>query len=87
MTISRKVTKVGRDSDGDTTAIGNPLSIWEEVSKSEAISGIESDTYRYYVLLNGSEVDIHVVDGKNGKYLRTGSDETTKNNLDDLPLL
>ncbi len=30
-------------------------------------------------------VEIHVVKGPNGKYLRTDPDKTTKNNLLDLP--
>lgn len=84
--IDRKVTKSGKDNDGDITALCNPDVWWSPRQKADAISDIESGSYRYFVKVSNNEVDIHVVDDPNkGKYLRTDPDKTTSNNLDDLP--
>lgn len=85
--IDRKVTKSRKDKDGDITALCNPdATWWSPRLKKDAISDIESGSYRYFVKVGNNEVDIHVVDDPNkGKYLRTGKDATTRNNLDDLP--
>ena len=34
---------------------------------------------------DNTEVDVVVVNGSTGRYLRTDPDKTTRNNLDDLP--
>lgn len=82
----RKVTKSGKDSEGDITALCNPSEDWSPRYKSGAIYDIENNKHSYYVVSGSQEVDIHVVDHpKHGKYLRTGRDNTSKNNLDDLP--
>lgn len=52
--------------------------------KAGAIKDI-CDGTRYYVEVGGNEVDIHVVNGPSGKYLRTDRDQSSNNNLDDLP--
>ncbi len=47
---------------------------------------IENGTHEYWVnWTRYPETRIRVVQGPNGKYLRTDRDETNKNNLDDLP--
>ncbi len=83
----RQVTKTGKDSDGDITALCNPSEYWSPRAKADAISDIESNEHSYYVIASGlREVDVHVVDDPSkGKYLRTDSDGTSRNNLDDLP--
>lgn len=82
----RKVTKSRKDSDGDITALCNSGEIWSPRSKRDAIDDIESDRHSYYVDVPGTgAVDIRVVRGSNGKYLRTDPDRTSRNNLDDLP--
>ena len=58
---------------------------WSPQSKADAISDIENRIHTYYVLRDAKRTDIHVVDGPNGKYLRTDPDSTSTNNLDDLP--
>ena len=83
--IERKVKCVKRDEDGDITHIGNRGEWWSPRKKADAIRDIESENYSYYVMVNYKKVNIHVVDGSTGKYLRTDPDATTKNNLDDLP--
>jgi hypothetical protein len=81
----RKVTHSRKDEDGDITALCNPGQTWSPRLKSGAISDIETGVHSYYVGSGINEVDIHVVDGPSGKYLRTDPDKTSKNNLDDLP--
>lgn len=81
----RQVYATGKDKDGDITKLCNSGQWWSPRKKSDAIDDIESGTYRYYVLVGKEEVDIKVVKGTKGKYLRTDPDKTAKNNLDDLP--
>lgn len=82
----RQVTRTRKDSDGDITALCNPSEDWSPRYKSDAIRDIESNTHSYYVASSSQEVDIHVVDDPDkGKYLRTVQDETSSDNLDNLP--
>jgi len=84
--IHRKVTQAVKDDNGDISALCNPdATWWSPRSKNYAISDIESRSYRYYTLVNGKEIDVHVInDSKKGKYLRTDPNVTKKNLLDDL---
>lgn len=82
----REVRQTGKDDEGDITSLCNQAMSWSPRSKSNAISDIESDTHSYYVKgQGGTRIDIHVVNGPTGKYLRTDPDKTSSNNLDDLP--
>jgi hypothetical protein len=81
----RKVTRSRKDADGDILALCNPGEFWSPRSKHSAISDIDTAQHRYYVEVGGRRVDIHVVNGPTGKYLRTSPDPSSKNNLDDLP--
>jgi len=80
----RRVTGAGKDDDGDITSLCNHGD-WGKVSKQTAIWQIENKTHKYYVGTVLARVDIHVVEGPNGKYLRTDPDATSKNNLESLP--
>ena len=80
----RRVTKTGKRDD-DIVALCNPGSSWERVSKTQAIKDIEGNTNSYYVEEALPAVDVRVVNGSNGKYLRTTADSSSKNNLDNLP--
>lgn len=82
--MKRQVTST-RKENGVITAICNSSAWWPPVSSSQAIREIENKTYRYFVRVGFDEVDIHVVDGANGKYLRTDPDKTERNNLLELP--
>jgi hypothetical protein len=53
-------------------------------SKSDAIQDIESGTLLLGELAR-ERTEIRVVNGSTGKYLRTDRDNTTRNNLLDLP--
>ena len=81
----RDVTRTGKDVDGDITKLCNPERSWSPRSKKDAIHDIESGDHTYYVPWTSGRTKIKVVDGPSGKYLRTDSDGTSKNNLDDLP--
>lgn len=80
----RAVRKTGKDKDGDITSLCDGAS-WSPRSKANAISDIESGTHTYYVPWTTGRTEILVVQGSTGKYLRTDSDNTRRNNLDDLP--
>ena len=82
----RQVTQTGKDADGDITALCNPSTTWSPRRKNDAIADIENHIHNYYVLWpDGIRTEIRVVNGPTGKYLRTDKDDTTRNNLDDLP--
>lgn len=82
----RLVTNSGKDNDGDITALCNSSTTWSPRKKADAIDDIELGTHKYYTSgSTGSKTYIRVVNGENGKYLRTDSDSTERNNLDDLP--
>lgn len=82
----RTVTRSKKDRDGDILGLCKPGEYWSPRGKSDAIRDIESGTHRYYVpWSDGANTLIHVVNGPTGKYLRTDRDNTSRNNLDDLP--
>jgi hypothetical protein len=81
----RAIRQSRKDSDGDITAIGDAGQYWSPVSKNDAIYHIESGVHRYYVPWETGSTWIRVVNGPSGKYLRTDRDDTSRNNLDDLP--
>ncbi len=80
------MTKTRKDRDGDILALCNPNEGWLTRKKEDAINDIENGNHQYYVVWRGNRKVIHVVNDRlKGKYLRTGRDETERNNLDDLP--
>ncbi|MBT3094008.1 MAG: DUF3892 domain-containing protein [Candidatus Thiodiazotropha sp. (ex Lucina pensylvanica)] len=82
----RAVVRSKKDRDGDILALCNPNEYWSPRSKANAIQDIESGTHQYYVpWTDGTRTPIQIVNGPNGKYLRTDKDNTSRNNLDDLP--
>jgi hypothetical protein len=81
----REVTQTGKDRYGDITALCNSGSSWSPRSKADAIRDIESGDHTYHVKWPSQRTEIRVVNGSTGKYLRTDRDNTTKNNLLDLP--
>lgn len=81
----RAVRNTGKDRDGDITKLCDPGQAWSPRSKADAIRDIEGGTHTYYVPWTGGRTEIRVVPAPTGKYLRTDRDNTSKNNLDDLP--
>lgn len=81
----RQVTASGKDSDGDITALCNPGAPWSPRLKGDAIADITTGSHTYFVQPASGRVDVHVVEGPSGPYLRTDPDASTGNNLDELP--
>ena len=82
----RPVTRTRKDKYGDILALCQPGESWSPREKQAAIQDIETGTHSYYVpWSDGTSTWITVVNGPTGKYLRTDKDNTTRNNLDDLP--
>lgn len=83
--MSKQVTHVRKDLNGDITAIGQKY-VWEHPLQS-AIANIEAGRESYFVLVNGIRATVIVASNGYRKYLKTTADTTTKNNLDSLPPL
>ncbi|MBX4989555.1 DUF3892 domain-containing protein [Rhizobium lentis] len=69
------------------THLGNPNSAnggWKW-TRAEVIASIEAKTNTFYTKVNGNRGDIGVVDGQNGKYVRTYADGKWNDNLLALP--
>ena len=81
----RQVTQTRKDKDGDILALCNPGASWSPRPKAGAISDIDSNTHQYVVSVASPEVNITVVKGQTGKYLRSTRDSKSPNNLDNLP--
>lgn len=81
----RQLTATRKDTDGDITALCQAGVVWSPRSKRDAINDIRKGIDTYYVRVGYRRVEIHVVDGLTGPYLRTDPDTTTHNSLDDLP--
>ena len=81
----RLVTRTGKDINGDITSLCNHAEYWSPRMKHNAINDIELGIHKYYTLSGSIKTYVRVVNGPTGKYLRTDSDTTTRNNLDDLP--
>jgi hypothetical protein len=56
-----------------------------KVSEDEAISGIESGKWAFFVNVGGKQVDVVVASHKGRKYLKTVPDNYAPNNLLSLP--
>jgi hypothetical protein len=80
----RAVYRTGKDDRGDITALCSD-EWWSPRSKRDAISDIETGVHTYHVPWRDGRTEIRVVIGATGRYLRTDADQTTRNNLLDLP--
>lgn len=84
--MARIVTRTGKDpSDGTITTLCGDAASWSPQPAADAIRDIEAGIQYITVGPRGVTTGIHVVDGPNGKYLRTDWDNTDRNNLEDLP--
>lgn len=81
----RRVRATRKDDEGDILALCNSGKWWSPRKKSDAISDIERGRLTYYVREAGYRTEVEVVNGPDGKYLRTEEDPTSDNNLDNLP--
>lgn len=77
------ITKQDRDSKHEgITHLGGSGWFW---TRAQVIASIEAKTNTFYTLVNGNRGDIGVVNGPNGKYLRTYADGRANDNLLSLP--
>lgn len=81
----RAVRKTGKNLQGDITSLCDDGAPWSPRLKADAISDIANGYHTYHVPWTTGRTEIRVVQGSNGPYLRTDRDDTTRNNLDDLP--
>ena len=83
---TRTVTATRKDRNGDITALGNFGELWSPRLAPDAIDDIVEKRHAYWVNWpDGLRTEVRVVRGSTGPYLRTDRDDTTHNNLDDLP--
>ena len=82
---TRNVQATQKDKDGDITYLFNFDEFWSPRHKNDVIQDIERNVHSYYILIAGKTVNIHVIAGPTGKYLRTDPDKTERNNLVELP--
>ena len=80
-----RVERTQKARDGDILALCGNWTPSEQVSKQNAITYIKDGIHRFYVRYATTNVFVRVVDGSTGEYLRTDADNTTRNNLLDLP--
>jgi len=64
------------------THLGNAAGKW---TRQEVIDWIETKAHTFFTLVNGNRGSIGVVNGPNGKYLRTYADGKWNDNLLSLP--
>ncbi|MET0985133.1 MAG: FAD-binding protein [Steroidobacteraceae bacterium] len=84
--IARDVTSV-KKKHGTITHLCNDAASWSPVTVAQAIEDIRAGTVHYFALRDDSRASIVVVsDGHGGFHLRTRADNTSRNNLDMLPV-
>lgn len=82
----RIITRVNRDSEGDTTHVCGPPGTWGRLPYLTVVDHIQSGTHTYFVdIPEYPRVQVRVWAGRNGPYLRTVNDDYEENNLDNLP--
>jgi len=80
--IVREVTATRKVANGVISHLCNPGEAWSPAPVAQAIREIQSGTIKYFVKAANRLVAIRVVDGR---YLRTVADDTSADNLDNLP--
>lgn len=81
----RAVRETCKGRDGDILGLCDSGSFWSPRKKADVIRDIEMGLHTYHVPWTSGRTEIRVVNGPSGKYLRTDRDNTSRNNLDDLP--
>lgn len=77
------ITKKDRNSSYEgITNLGGHGWNW---TRADVIASIEAKTNTFYTYVNGNRGDIGVVNGQNGKYVRTYADGKWNDNLLSLP--
>ena len=82
--MPRRQVTASAKLDGDIIGLCN-LSGWGRVSKTQAILEMESGIHSYFVQVVTPAVNVQVINGPHGKFLRTVADGASMNNLDNSP--
>lgn len=80
----RRITHVKKDPYYGT--ITHVAGVWGTRAKADAVRDIQSGASGYHVQWPEKRTEVHVVNAA-PPYLRTDRDNTTRNNLEDLPAL
>lgn len=84
--IERRVTKIKKNKEGDIVALCNGGSYWSPRNLNDIIKDIEVYKFQYYVQWKtGKITKVELINGPNGKYLRTKLGQANKNDLFQLP--
>jgi Protein of unknown function (DUF3892) len=79
------INKVPRNNPHEgITHLGNAAAGWKW-TREKVIASIEDKSNTFYTLVQGNRGDVGVVDGPNGKYVRTSRDGKLNDNLLSLP--
>ncbi len=85
--VERRITHTYKDQSGAITHVSNPGEWWSPQTVALTCSHIWSRDVSYYVDAAGWRAQVDAVRGPSGPYLRTYADETSMNNLENLPVL
>ena len=78
------ITKLNRSSTHEAiTHLGGVT--WGKKTRQQVILDIEGKANSYYTLVDGKRAEVGVVNGANGKYVRTHADGQWNDNLLALP--
>ncbi len=80
--MDRRIKSTKKDSNGNVIALCNPDESWSPVAKDTVLRDIRSARRSYYVQELPKRVYIRV---ERDNTLETTSDQTSKNNLNNLP--
>jgi hypothetical protein len=84
--ILRRVTRIKKNKEGDIIALCNMGSYWSPRHLPDVIRDIEVFKIQYFVQWkNGKLTKVELIEGPNGKYLRTKLGKTSINDLFELP--
>ncbi len=73
------------DTHEGITHLGGPGGGGWRLTRQQVISSIESNANTFHTSVGGNRATVAVVDGPNGKYLRTHADGKWNDNLLSLP--
>ena len=78
------INKLNRNSSHEgITHLGGTT--WAKKTRQQVVADIESKTNTYYTLVGGKRATVGVMQGANGKYVRTYADGVWSDNLLALP--
>lgn len=75
--IYERITHVGGPNNGSGSK-------WK-VTVPDAIDGMRTKGWTFYVMQSGRKVNVIIAEGPNGPYLKTEADSINQNNLLSLP--